>query len=297
MNGVAGTMRRLAAAAAEGSYAGTVVVASHEEAAPGTVALPPDWSLPLPSYESLDLRFPLPTDVLDVHRGAAPDVIHVATPGPVGFCGLVVARLLGVPVVGSYHTELGPYALHLTRDLLVAEAMEVYVDWFYGRCATVLAPTRGVADALEARGLADVGVWGRGVDTDLFTPERRDEELRERLLDGGDLLILSVGRLSQEKRIGVLLDAFARVSRVRPGGAARRRRRRAGAAGAGADRSVRHRLRRRGARSRACCVLRERRRLLLPEHDRHVRPGAARSGCVRAARRRRCCRRRARARR
>jgi glycosyltransferase involved in cell wall biosynthesis/predicted metal-dependent phosphoesterase TrpH len=217
VNGVAGTMRRLAAAAAEGTYPGVVVVAAHDSDTPGTIALPPDWSLPLPSYESLDLRFPLPTDVLDCIEEQCPDVVHVATPGPVGFCGLVVARLLGVPVVGSYHTELGPYALHLTRDLLVAEAMDVYVDWFYGRCATVLAPTHGVAEALAARGLPDVGVWGRGVDTDLFTPARRDEELRDRLLDGGDLLILSVGRLSQEKRIGILLDAFARMSRARPG--------------------------------------------------------------------------------
>jgi glycosyltransferase involved in cell wall biosynthesis/predicted metal-dependent phosphoesterase TrpH len=216
VNGVAGTMRRLAAAAAEGTYAGTVVVAAHDGDVPGTIALPPDWSLPLPSYESLDLRFPLPTDVLACIEDERPDVIHVATPGPVGFCGLAVARLLGVPVVGSYHTELGPYALHLTRDLLVAEAIEVYVDWFYTRCATVLAPTRGVADALAARGMPDVGVWGRGVDTDLFAPERRDADLRERLLDGGELLVLSVGRLSHEKRIGVLLDAFARVSRVRP---------------------------------------------------------------------------------
>jgi glycosyltransferase involved in cell wall biosynthesis len=178
--------------------------------------MPPDWSLPLPSYESLDLRFPLPTDVLACIEEHRPDVVHVATPGPVGFCGLVVARLLGVPVVGSYHTELGPYALHLTRDLLVAEAVDVYVDWFYGRCATVLAPTSGVADALVQRGLPDVGVWGRGVDTDLFSPSRRDEELRSRLLDDGSVLVLSVGRLSHEKRIGVLLDAFARVSRARP---------------------------------------------------------------------------------
>jgi len=217
VNGVAGTMRRLADAAAEGTYTGAVVVASHDDARPGTVALPPDWSLPLPTYESLDLRFPLPTDVLACIEEQRPDVIHVATPGPVGFCGLAVARLLGVPVVGSYHTELGPYALHLTRDLLVAEAIEVYVDWFYGRCATVLAPTRGVAEALEARGLADVGVWGRGVDTGLFSPDRRDEGLRARLLDAdGRMLVLSVGRLSHEKRLGVLLDAFARVSRVRP---------------------------------------------------------------------------------
>ncbi|MBV8063897.1 MAG: glycosyltransferase [Actinobacteria bacterium] len=215
VNGVAGTMRRLAGAAADGAYPGAVVVAAHEEPAPGTIALPPDWSLPLPSYESLDLRFPLPTDVLACIEERNPDVIHVATPGPVGFCGLAVARLLGIPVVGSYHTELGPYALHLTRDLIVAEATEVYVDWFYGRCSTVLAPTHGVADALVARGLADVGIWGRGVDTDLFSPERRDEALREELLDGGGLVVLYVGRLSHEKRIGVLLDAFARVSRAR----------------------------------------------------------------------------------
>jgi glycosyltransferase involved in cell wall biosynthesis/predicted metal-dependent phosphoesterase TrpH len=215
VNGVAGTMRRLAAAAAEGAYPGFVVIAAHESDEPGTVALPPDWSLPLPSYESLDLRFPLPTDVLACIEEHRPEVIHVATPGPVGFCGLAVARLLGVPVVGSYHTELGPYALHLTRDLLVAEAIEIYVDWFYSRCTTVLAPTRGVADVLAARGMPDVGVWGRGVDTEMFTPKRRDDDLRMRLLDGGSLIVLSVGRLSHEKRIGVLLEAFARLSRSR----------------------------------------------------------------------------------
>ena len=114
------------------------------------MTLPPDWSLPLPAYESIDLRFPLPTDVLARIEAERPDVIHVATPGPIGVCGLAVARLLGIPVVGSYHTELGPYALHLTRDLLVAEAIDVYVDWFYRQCATVLAPTRPVAEALRA---------------------------------------------------------------------------------------------------------------------------------------------------
>jgi len=216
VNGVAGTMRRVAAAAADGSFPGAVVVAAHESPQPGVLALPPDWSLPLPSYDSIDLRFPVPTDVLELVEAERPDVIHVATPGPVGVCGLLVARLVGLPVVGSYHTELGPYALHLTRDALVAEAMDVYVDWFYRQCATVLAPTRQVANALVARGLSRIGVWGRGVDCDRFRPGRRDGELRRRLL-GGDrgLLVLSVGRLSEEKRIGVLLDAFAHVSRER----------------------------------------------------------------------------------
>ena len=217
VNGVAGTMRRLAAAAADGRFAGSVVVASHAPEQPGVVTLPPDWSLPLPSYEAIDLRFPLPTDVLALVESDPPDVVHVATPGPVGVCGLLVARLVGIPAVGSYHTELGPYALHLTHDALVAEAMDVYVDWFYKQCAVVLAPTRQVADALESRGLPNVGLWGRGVDTSQFGPERRDAARRRELLGGDDgLVVLSVGRLSREKRIGVLLDAYALVSRRRP---------------------------------------------------------------------------------
>ena len=216
VNGVAGTMRRVAAAAEAGTYAGAVVVAADEPPAPGTIALPPDWSLPLPSYEALDLRFPLPTEALERIEEQRPDVVHVATPGPVGLCGLLVARLLGIPIVGSYHTELGPYALHLTRDALVADATDVYVDWFYRQCATVLAPTRGVATALDARGYPAVGVWGRGVDSERFGPEHRSEDLRFGVLgDDADVLLLSVGRLSEEKRIGVLLDAFAFLSRER----------------------------------------------------------------------------------
>jgi len=216
VNGVAGTMRRIAAAAEEGLYAGSVVVAADEAPAKGTIAFPPDWSLPLPSYEAIDLRFPLPTDVLQRVDAARPDILHVATPGPVGLCGLLVARLLGIPLVGSFHTELGPYALHLTRDTLVAEALDVYVDWFYRQCAEVLAPTHAVAASLAARGYPEVGVWGRGVDSALFGPERRSEELRRELLGpDGKILLLSVGRLSAEKRIGVLLDAFALLTRER----------------------------------------------------------------------------------
>jgi glycosyltransferase involved in cell wall biosynthesis len=217
VNGVAGTMRRLALAARDGVFNGRVVVASNEAARPGTIAVAPDWSLALPTYESLHLRFPLPTDVLACVERHEPDLIHVATPGPVGACGLAVARLLGLPVVGSYHTELGPYALHLTRDLLVADAIERYVDWFYKQCAVVLAPTNDVASALKQRGVTDLDVWGRGVDASLFRPERRSLDVRRALLGPDDgLMLLSVGRVSHEKRLGVLLDAFDRVSRELP---------------------------------------------------------------------------------
>ncbi len=60
--------------------------------------------------------------------------MHVATPGPVGLSGLMAAKLLGMPLVGSYHTELGPYALQLTRDPVIADVTGRYVDWFYRQC-------------------------------------------------------------------------------------------------------------------------------------------------------------------
>jgi glycosyltransferase involved in cell wall biosynthesis/predicted metal-dependent phosphoesterase TrpH len=215
VNGVAGTMRQLAAASAAGQFAGTVVTAGDRVPA-GAVALRADWVASLPGYESLALAFPVPTDVLACAERERPDVVHVATPGPVGLCGLAIARLLGIPVVGSYHTELGPYALHLTRDLLVAQATEGYVDWFYRQCASVLAPTASVAAGLRARGYRDVGIWGRGVDHELFHPRRRDDLLRSQLLDGADALLLSVGRISHEKRLDTLLQAYACLTRALP---------------------------------------------------------------------------------
>jgi glycosyltransferase involved in cell wall biosynthesis len=216
-NGVAGTMRRLAAQGARGALPIRVATARAEAAdEPGLIAFTPDWTLPLPTYEELELRFPLITDVLAAVERERPDVVHLATPGPVGLCGLVAARLLDIPVVGSFHTELGPYTLHLTHDLLVAQAMDLWVDWFYRQCRLVLAPTTAVADALRARGHREVAVWGRGVDSDRFAPRRRNPELRDHLLGDGNVLLLSVGRLSHEKRIDVLLEAYRQLSEHTP---------------------------------------------------------------------------------
>jgi glycosyltransferase involved in cell wall biosynthesis len=218
-NGVAGTMRWLAGAGAA-EEASLAVVTAHpgDQQLPGVISLDTNWTLKLPVYESIELRFPLLTKVLSRVEAERPDVIHIATPGPIGLCGLAAAKLLGLPLVGSYHTELGPYALHLTKDALVADSFAVYVDWFYRQCDLVLAPTHAVGAELERRGLQGrVQVWGRGVDSAHFNPARRHAELREELLGGGDVLLLSVGRVSNEKRVDVLLEAFRRLRAELPG--------------------------------------------------------------------------------
>jgi glycosyltransferase involved in cell wall biosynthesis len=174
--------------------------------------------MPLPAYEQIELRFPLITDVLERLEADSPDLVHVATPGPIGLTGLLAAKLLGIPAIGSYHTELGPYALSLTRDPVVAEITGLYVDWFYRQCDLLLAPTHGVMSALAARGVGRrILVWGRGVDTADFGPNRRDDGVRRSLLDDGDTLLLSVGRVSDEKRLDVLLEAFRLLRASAPG--------------------------------------------------------------------------------
>jgi glycosyltransferase involved in cell wall biosynthesis len=206
-NGVAGTMRRLSESNRDGVDI-TVVACGDPGEREGLVTFSPDWSVPIPGYASLDLRIPSFTEVLAYVERQQPDVVHVATPGPVGLCGLAAAKALAIPVVGSYHTEFGPYALHLTRDLVVSEALDRYAEWFYRQCSLVLGPTQMVADALEKKGLAGrTAVWGRGVDSSRFDPARRDESLRDRLLEGDATLVLFVGRVSHEKRVDVLLEA------------------------------------------------------------------------------------------
>jgi glycosyltransferase involved in cell wall biosynthesis len=215
-NGVAGTMRRLARAGAD-DLPVIVVTCGEPRRERGFVAFPPDWSIPLPAYESLDLNVPSFTQVLAYVEHELPDVVQVATPGPVGLAGLAAAKALSIPVVGSYHTEFGPYALRLTQDLLVSESLDRFVDWFYRQCTLVLGPTRAVAAALEQKGLEGrTAVWGRGVDAGRFSPARRNAGVRSRLLGDAELLVLYVGRVSREKRVEVLLEAARLIGRDTP---------------------------------------------------------------------------------
>jgi glycosyltransferase involved in cell wall biosynthesis len=212
-NGVALTMRRLA----DATLPLTVVTCGQPHETARLVTFAPDWSVPLPAYETLELNVPSFTQVLAYVEREEPDVVHVATPGPVGLCGLAAAKALSIPIVGSYHTEFGLQALRLTQDVLVSEALDRFVEWFYRQCSIVLGPTKAVAAALAQKGMEGrTAVWGRGVDGMRFTPARRDEGLRARLLGDADVLVLSVGRVSSDKRVEILLRAASLVERTSP---------------------------------------------------------------------------------
>jgi len=166
----------------------------------------------VPFYPGLRIGVPsLPAAVrtlagLDDGRGY--DAIHVCSPGPAGVAGALVARALGVPLLGSYHTELTAYAGLRSGERRIADAMAMAVGVFYRACDVVLSPSRASDEALAEIGMPSERVlrWDRGVDTSRFDPA-----LREPSLLPGAITVMYSGRITREKGAELLADAFLRA--------------------------------------------------------------------------------------
>jgi glycosyltransferase involved in cell wall biosynthesis/predicted metal-dependent phosphoesterase TrpH len=162
----------------------------------------------VPFYPGLRIGVPsLPVAVQTLAglNGGGYDVIHVCSPGPAGVCGALVARALGLPLVGSYHTELTAYAGLRSGEQRVVEAMALAVGAFYHACDSVLSPSPASDAALAALGMPSERVlrWDRGVDTERFDPALRDPSLL-----GGAINVLYSGRITAEKGADLLTEAF-----------------------------------------------------------------------------------------
>ncbi len=159
----------------------------------------------VPCYDGLRLGVPSVPAVTEVIADGRYDLVHVCTPGPAGIASWGLARLLELPLVGSYHTELAAYA-GLRSGLAHAEALcGVALGVFYGACDTVLSPSPATDASLERIGIAPglIGRWDRGVDLSRFNPSLRDATLLP-----GEVNVLYVGRLTKEKGLDRLADAF-----------------------------------------------------------------------------------------
>ncbi|HKI35224.1 MAG TPA: glycosyltransferase [Gemmataceae bacterium] len=178
-----------------------------ERGAPGLV-----FALPLPFYPEVRLGLVTPGRLRRLLREFAPDLVHVATEGPLGLAALFAGAELGVPIVSSFHTHYDEYLGHYGFPWL-GPAGRAYLRWFHNRTAPTLVPGEATRRRLMSHGYRNVEIWPRGVDGQHFHPRYRDERLRASLgLRPDDPLILYVGRLAPEKNLPALLDAFARLS-------------------------------------------------------------------------------------
>jgi glycosyltransferase involved in cell wall biosynthesis len=163
--------------------------------------------VPFPFYPELKFNFFRPLFLRRLSE-FQPDVVHLVDPVILGAAGLAAARVLGKPLISSYHTNLAAYCGHFGFTLL-AQPMWSYNRFIHNQCTLTFCPSPSTASMLRAQGFQRVRIWPRGVDIDSFRPEQRDEHRRASWLGGTDkVVMLYAGRVSWEKNLHLLIRAY-----------------------------------------------------------------------------------------
>jgi len=162
---------------------------------------------PIPFYRHLQMGFAPPGLLHREWTKWRPDVVHVATEGPLGWAAVGAARCLGIPTCSDFHTNFHSYSRHYGVGVL-AGMVSRYLRVLHNRTDCTLVPTAEMQANLEALAFERVRVVGRGVDTWLFNPSRRCERMRAAWgCRGGETVALYVGRLAPEKNLHVFVEA------------------------------------------------------------------------------------------
>jgi glycosyltransferase involved in cell wall biosynthesis len=172
--------------------------------------------IPIPGYPQLRLGLPAARRLTKIWTLNRPDLVHVATEGPLGASAITTARRMGIPVTSSFHTNFDQY----TRDYRIGWFKPVVAAWLrhiHNRTLRTFVPTRDLRARLETEGYRNLRMLSRGVDTTLFNPGRRDEALRSAWgVEPGGLAVIHVGRLAAEKNYPLLFRAFEAIKAVQP---------------------------------------------------------------------------------
>jgi glycosyltransferase involved in cell wall biosynthesis/predicted metal-dependent phosphoesterase TrpH len=174
--------------------------------APVDVRLPAAAELELPLFPGVKLGVPSLFAVAEALTDRRYGLLHVCGPGPAALAATALARALGLPVAGSYDTELPKTAAIRLADPGLAQSIAAMVGAFYGSCDLVLSPSRAADSSLIAIGVQPdrIGRWERGVDLERFNPARYSPEA----LPSGTFNVLYAGRLAHEKGLDVLAEAM-----------------------------------------------------------------------------------------
>ena len=216
VNGVALTLQQQVRLAVKNGYRYTLVTCDDQDRPPrkGVQHFQPISTYCLPEYEQQKIFYPPLLEMLDYCHRQDFTHIHSATPGPIGLAALAIARLLQVPISGTYHTAIPQYVEILTGSAFMAELAWKFVLWYYDQMDVIYAPSQSTKDELVAKGLAadKIQVYPRGIDTTRFHPRNRNGFYKKWKIDEKATKLLYVGRVSKEKNLHLLLDAYRQLA-------------------------------------------------------------------------------------
>ncbi len=162
---------------------------------------------PIPRYPNLRMGAPSKRTLVQLWSLRRPDVVHIATEGPLGWSALQAARHLKLPVTSDFRTNFHAYGQHYRIGWL-AKPIMAYLRKFHNRADATMVPTEALRSQLAAAGFERLSVVGRGVDTQRFHPSQRSAALRTSWgVVYDELVTLSVGRLAPEKNLGAVVAA------------------------------------------------------------------------------------------
>jgi len=216
VNGVATTIRKMTAT---GAAAGKelIVVTSRSDLRIDDIPIKnfqPIGEFELPEYELQKLSFPPILEMLDYIQRERFTEIIISTPGPIGLTALLAAKMLNLQTSGIYHTDFPQYIRILTEDSFLESVTWRYMHWFYGQLDTVFVNSEEYRQSWMNRGFdpAKLKIFPRGLDTELFNPGRRDPAFFEKFgPKNGQVRLLYVGRVSREKDLDLLAQAYRRL--------------------------------------------------------------------------------------
>jgi glycosyltransferase involved in cell wall biosynthesis len=172
--------------------------------------------LPIPRYPHLRMGLASKKSLVSLWSQRRPDVVHIATEGPMGWTALQAARQLKLPVCSDFRTNFQAYSKHYGIGWLHKPIM-AYLRKFHNQTLCTMTPDEGLRRKLTDYGFRNVAVVARGVDTQLFSPAKRSQALREQWgAAPGDLVVLHVGRLAAEKNLATLVQAFDAIRQAQP---------------------------------------------------------------------------------
>jgi glycosyltransferase involved in cell wall biosynthesis len=166
-------------------------------------------TVPMPGYSAIRLAMAPRFNLRRMLDRFEPDVVHIATEGPIGWSARGWCLSRGVPFTSAFHTRFPDYAS--VRTGISAERFWPIMQRFHAPSSAVLVSTGSLADELATRGIANTHRWGRGIDHWLFRPEG---DRLESLADLPRPILLNVGRVAPEKNIEAFLDADVRGTKV-----------------------------------------------------------------------------------